>query len=771
MNELLHSVLESLKTIRRYRGSHGKPSHKDVLLLSIARLYERDPERPNRFPLDEEIETLFHATWRELFNTLPDPNAVEYPFFHLQSDGFWTLSPKPGLEAIIESYTRTRMTRRRLIDTIDYGYLRNDFHECFRDPSLRGVVVDYLASGMLFGDDVERDDSQDMDHLEVIDLSTSAPNAFVSYLNTLHSRDAGNENALAEAQACNPEFARIHVRHSLVETIVQRLTSHAGESIILTGHAGDGKSTVALSVYKQLKGLDQDAVLSEPLRRKEVISLPDGTSLTIIKDLSEWTHEERDSLLSEALAGSTRVLLVTNTGVLLETFCDYAERHQMGSRIEWEPRLLDAMDAEANGFKFGPIAFWCFNLALHDNLFLARCIFERMLSDENWRPCHSSPCHTHCPIIRNVHLLQRDSCLAIDRLFLAYRRMYEYGTRLTIRQLTAHLAYLLTAGLEYADIRALMERADRPLMAEFLFCNRFFGDDGRTVDAAAVRMRVVREVRQQGFGERPCPNIERHLWLLTHAEDYVLGVPEVERDFGELRRVGSRSPIQGQAVTPDQARLQVRRMLYFLHRFADSVSGDSFLRQFLNSLAILRWQRWQDPNARLSMDEASNLAQRVFHVLQEQFAGVRLPELGGLPQSHLYITLSRNRHDIRQSAQVVLALIDFANEFRLGLSANEDSGIRRDLFLIGQGGRLNGVRLPLKLPFLDYVLARHQGEVSETLQASFADRLERLKAELVQTCRSDQHDEMLLVRLRTNHAFARQLFAVTTDGKLEVSNA
>jgi hypothetical protein len=210
-------------------------------------------------------------------------------------------------------------------------------------------------------------------------------------------------------------------------------------------------------------------------------------------------------------------------------------------------------------------------------------------------------------------------------------------------------------------------------------------------------------------------------------------------------------------------------MLYFLHEYPDADRGDSFLRQFLGSLAILKWERWQDPAARLSMDEASHFKQRVFHVLQEQFTGVRLPEVGGVGQSHLYITLSRRRQDIRQSAQAVLAQIDFGNEFKMGLSPCERAEQRRDLMLTGQG-RLNGIRLTLSLPFLDYVLARHQGEVGETLQAAYADRLERLKADLIHRCRGGEDDEMLLVRLRTNHTFLRQHYAVA-GGKLEVSNA
>lgn len=588
-------------------------------------------------------------------------------------------------------------------------------------------------------------------------------------MNTLHSRDAGNENALAESQACNQDFSRIHVPHPLLKNVLASLTGDAGKSVILTGHAGDGKSTLALAAYKQLKHLDPEAPLPGPLKKREDLHLPGGVLLAIVKDLSEWRLTERDELLAEVVAGKLRVLLVSNTGTLLDTVCGYAERNGLGSRAEWEPRVLKAMDAEAENLCLGDARFDCFNLALHDNLPLARDIFERMLASANWEACRGCSCLTQCPVYRNVALFRINSGLAVQRLFLAYRRMYEYGTRLTIRQLTGHLAYLLTAGLEYADIRDLETGPRGPLISNYLFCNRFFGDDGGRADPAAVRMRVIREVLDQGFGSRPCPFTERHLWLLTHGDDFTLGVPDLEAEFERLRACGSRNRGAPDGLLPDQARQQVRRMIYFLHEFPPKDRGETFLRSFLGSLSILDWERWQKPDARLSIDEASRFKQRVFHVLQEQFTGVRLPEVGTDGQDRLYVTLSRRRQEIRQSAQVVLAQIDYANEFKICLLSAGPDRLRRDLVLQGQG-RLDGLDLTLTLPFLDYVLARHQGEVGETLKAAYTHRLESLKADLLKRCRSGAGDDLLLVRLRTNHTFVRQLYAVA-DGRLEVSNA
>jgi len=41
----------------------------------------------------------------------------------------------------------------------------------------------------------------------------------------------------------------------------------------------------------------------------------------------------------------------------------------------------------------------------------------------------------------NVRLAQENQDILLRRVELIYRRLYEYGVRLTMRQMTGHLAY------------------------------------------------------------------------------------------------------------------------------------------------------------------------------------------------------------------------------------------------------------------------------------------------------------------------------------------
>jgi len=592
------------------------------------------------------------------------------------------------------------------------------------------------------------------------------PNPFVPYLNSLHSRSAANENALAESQACNPFFSYIHVAHPVADVIHDILTGKAKKHVVLTGHAGDGKSTIAVDIFKRLAGLSADQPLPRSLQRRE-----DLGTVSLVKDFSEWSPSERAELMLEMIdAEGQGFLLISNTGTLLDAF-KAQEKAKDRNWVGVESDLLGSMNSiEPATVTFYGAEFVLVNVAMMDNLAIARQIFKRMLAEERWATCQSEFCQEKCPIFRNVRLIQANMSLVRDRLFLAYRRMYEYGTRLTLRQLCAHMAYMITSGLEYADITKMAQRAKPPLMAEFMFFNRFFGDNGTAPDPLAAQLRAVKVVCEQGFGSQPCPTWERHLWLRSRGHSFQLTSPKGPDDFETLRRYGA-GLLLDDAVSSSDARQQVRRAVFFMHDF-DADEAEGFLRAFLRSNMLLDFVRWQSQDGEsLSLQESNSLHKRIMHVLQEQFTGVRLPE-GASSDGHLFVTLSRHSHDVRQSAQVVLARYP-EDDFRIALRTivNPAGGIRRELFMDGPqtGGGLN-LDLALSLPFLDYVMLRNRGEIGKALQTSYVDRLERFKGQLIRHASRRSTDDIMLVRLRTNHTFRRQIFAVH-DGRLEVTDA
>lgn len=752
-----NSALENLKRIRPgYLNSVPKP-HKFALILSILELYESDPGRKNEFYIDDELERIFEIKFRELDPSVKYSSVmIENPFYYLQSDGFWFLHIKQGMESEfskIKYEKNNRFTKKRLQEIFSHASLNECVDLLFRNKTGREqakqVIKDLFQDGIV----ASQENIENINYL----------NPFVGYLNSLQRSGGSNENALAESQACNAHFASIHVDHPLADIIYEELRRPNGCHVILTGHAGDGKSTLALEIYKRLSGFISDAPLEYPPRIRE-----DVDSISIIKDLSERDKNEDSALLYELGGNERRFLLVSNTGTLLDLIKHHPE-HFGGDHVSLESQVLDAISTESGEavLSLGSTKFRVFNLALMDNLGLARQIFAKMLSPDRWMACGECVYSTTCPIHINVGLLQRYQSRLLERIFLAYRRMYEYGTRLTIRQFTEHLSYLVTAGLEENDIKALHQKSPRPLITEHLFFNRFFGDNGCDPDASAREMKAVQEVGRQGFGERPSPHWEHRLWLRSYGSSIKLGIKVLDEEFEKLRRYGSREIVSG-TITPGHAREQVRRMLFFMYGF--NTEERNYLGQYLNSPTLLDWLAWQNSRSQLGFNEKTILERKIYHVLQEHFTGVRLPEGSTQNDRRLYVTLSRRRSEVRQSAQVVLAQVDWSTSTALKLLVSESAAgdQRQDLVLCGKD-RINGVKLPLKVPFLDYVMMRHFGELGEVLDASYLERLDRFKAQVLELALPEDDNRIMLVRLRTDHTFRRQHFSVN-NGCLEVTD-
>jgi hypothetical protein len=182
---------------------------------------------------------------------------------------------------------------------------------------------------------------------------------------------------------------------------------------------------------------------------------------------------------------------------------------------------------------------------------------------------------------------------------------------------------------------------------------------------------------------------------------------------------------------------------------------------------LLNLLEWRAGSGQLSPKQKTDLQHQIMHVLQEHFTGIRIPE-GTSFDNSLYVTLSRNAADIRQSAQVVLA--DFrARDFKIIFESDVNDDSTADRLLFVGNGQYDSAKLSLELPFLDYVMMRHSGETGQPLQTAFSDRLDHFKSELVALSATDEDvQNIMLLRLQTNHTFRELNFFVGPE-KLEVT--
>jgi len=592
-------------------------------------------------------------------------------------------------------------------------------------------------------------------------------NPFVAYLNTLHNLTSNNENALAESQAMNPFFGHIHVPLKITKYILEAVTEHKRKHIILTGHAGDGKSTIGLEVYKKLRNLPLTQPLNENLKDVEHLELSGDRQLILLKDMSELTNEKKiEHLQSACSEGMNQYLIISNTGALIEAFEAY-----FGGGSKWaeeQSRILKSLSADSpQELVIDKGLFEVINLSMVDNLQTAVDLLKRMIAPERWEECLQKDCQKVCPIYLNAKLIRDNWDTVSERIYFIYRRLFEYGERLTIRQISAHIAYSITSGLDYDGIRKMVRLPNPPPKNEFLFSNRFFGEGAIEKYPETDQLKVVRSLSQLDLGSRPFPTLEHRLWGKDE-EDNLPGFPtELNPLFKALRAFGRMHmlPEDVDGVQPRDARRQMRRMAYFFATLNDELS--EFISVFLNSTAIPLFVNWQYKGQWSSQREREMIRKGILHVMLEQFTGIRLPE--NTPLDDIFITLNRGHFEIRQSAQVVLARFngqDFFIELREGDS--RIGAVRYTPVLIKHG---TDIELILDLPFLDYVLMRHAGEVGQLLHLSYVDRLERFKNTLLSLPEVgyQKKEGMLLVRLRTNNRFVTQTYSVDHDrGIVEV---
>jgi serine/threonine protein kinase len=570
-------------------------------------------------------------------------------------------------------------------------------------------------------------------------------NPFVEYLNSLSNSSAANENATAESQLGNDYFVRIYVDNPIAEHVYNVLIDE-GVNVILTGNAGDGKTTIAAEVVGRVKGTSPQ--LLSP--REEI---PEA-HLVVIKDFSELGNDDRVAILKEAIDNTAdRYLVISNTGKLLETFRRLRED---GARAD-ESELLTALQSSKPEFVLNN-KFLVINIGRTDSIDTACEVFKRMLDPRNWDECTQCRSAEECPITRNATLLRNGLDIICRRISFVYRRLYEYDVRLTMRQITGHLAYAITAGLNCDDIGSMSYIARQAGSLEEVFINRFFGDNGNEIAPEAMQQLPIRCLRQADFGiilnpefERELLTKDRRLWSLTkEAEiiyDRLLNEPEMD---------------------PYIRRQQIRRLMFFFGLFGDR-DEEVYVCSFLRSPRLLEFIKYTQEDCEIPTLLERQHRWRILQVLQEHFIGVRLPE-ANWHIKNLYITLSHRRN--RARTQMILA--DLREEdFELKLEPRYQLG-RTISYVFCLVHTRTGVRMLLDLPFFDYVARRYQGEITQELTANYADRLDRFKVELLekhsndQGARKDSQDHLALLRIGHDYEF-QVMRLQQTDDYLEVT--
>ncbi|NYE25609.1 protein kinase domain-containing protein [Pigmentiphaga litoralis] len=561
--------------------------------------------------------------------------------------------------------------------------------------------------------------------------SSYLDNPFVDYLNTLHNIGAGNANALAEYQATNKYFPTIYEPTQLAADIYQRLTSGKEVVIVLSGHAGDGKSTVALEVLKQLRRMTSEETLSSPPKPYEVENI-DGLRVSILKDMSEHTADERLAKFKEAsVAGSGSWLIVSNTGPLLNTL---SRMRNANEEIEQEVlNLLDrpivgTLNDSAHCISNFEKPIYIANLSKLDNVETAVNVLTKISNHSSWQECDACCLQSVCPIRKNVCAIQQAPQLK-QRVSSMYRLLTAYERRLTMRQMTAHLAYSITGGAGCAEVADKIDQHGvDPTLRQHLFSELFFGFSDRQRSLQTSSLYCVEQLNAHVTSERTRPAVE--LKLQHEPLNSFAPVPEVVHPPLLYWQSKSADGIHG-----GTARSAIRRLAFMFGTRLDSRWWESFTQDFSGSPVLEAWEKWHVSGFQhTSISERRALVRQILSVLSEHCIGaVRTASI----KDKLYITLRRDDMETTQPVQVVIGEYD-ENDFRMEF--NDSEKMPRLVYSPANGA----VFMKLPLPLLDFVSHRSTGDFGQDLDPIHINQLDLFCSQLVACKRLPEDDLRLL---------------------------
>ncbi len=553
---------------------------------------------------------------------------------------------------------------------------------------------------------------------------------YIEYINSLHNYNAQNPNSYGEKNVNNTFFKDVMVEVGLSKFILNEVQNGEPHVLILTGHAGDGKTSIMYQVLAEM-GIEFD-----PDTKISNYKLPSGKTCRCIKDFSEIADEEKKNVLSDSLnmpGNGDFVFMVANTGPLINTFGELFDSSEERERAKIE--LIDSMDSNAGnisdikGYKICVI-----NVAAVDNTYFATEFIGKLVQDKLWEGCSQCPKKDYCHINTNRELIKNNFQRVSEFLNMHYIWLTEHGKRLTIRSMTEQLAYMITGGFSCNEVSMV-----EPY--KYLFTNLFFGYIGTISNPKAYNIIAVKEAANCGYDSKR-----------LRSDEYFV----VNRDFNKAFGKSMAKIISD----VEQKNAYVSGWTEFLRRaylftnietylgVLDNNYEDVFSKQFKRFLQLRNGESTPSRSD-------SNL---VCDALSMIYVGTTNSE------SMIPLTLSRES-GIAQNVQLITGTLLMKN-IKIVLKPTKDSLFNSEKTRNALKLEINKEELQseITLPLLNYFEELKNGIISTNVDPQLSHGIESLKAELSELI-EDADDTFEMIILRNGGAKLVSL-EITEDGKI-----
>lgn len=567
-------------------------------------------------------------------------------------------------------------------------------------------------------------------------------NPFVHYLNSLNSADANAQGALAESQVTSPYYEKVIVRLPISDSL-RNIILENPSTIILTGHAGDGKTSLLVQLLKDLDCLPS----GEQLKMRAQVTSADGVKVFYVKDMSELTKVEQVNLFTQALEAPSQgssAVLVTNTGPLINVVGRLNEQLPKAEQVEATSSLLEGLDV--NDSRIMTVAgkpYRICNMAHMDNVNIGGLILKKLISEDLWQSCQDCSKVHICPIYQN----QKQCAAGFEQIaeFCSsfYRHLHEHDNRLTIRQITAHISYALTGNLSCDQVAG-----NKNDLFNYHFANLMFGYVGFQPAPKAAQIRAITELQKLELDTIGL-DADFSLFVQRRYETFSEEAQSNIRKADALATWHLRRPSSAQKKA--EARLLHRRAIrrfYLLFSQQDDVGRANLLRQLYSPLYPVYLKAVAGPDLeRLEKREIRALILKALYVM---FVGMPAP-VDDIDEIPLPV---RRDNVVTQYVQLLQGAVP---------SSHISVQIAKIPAHLGLGNGSHRMELKvnnldanyvIRFPVLDYFWHVANGSVATSLAPSLSHGINRLKARLVKSYSNDTGEE--------NKQF--QLLLVTNKG-------
>lgn len=582
-------------------------------------------------------------------------------------------------------------------------------------------------------------------------------NGFVDYLNSMNNASSANENALAESQVLSEYYSKIKIEREVGNQIYDRLFSEKPRSVILTGHAGDGKTSLLVQVLDKI-GCSKGK--NNPLKEVELVTA--DKNLFYVKDMSELNQINQEKYLIEFLKSpksGISSILITNTGPLINTFKRLIKKSEANGNdysddIEkFEIEFLDSIDKACTYDKVfnmlsSQYSVDIINIAQIDNAYFIGEIIGKICSEELWSKCENCVMHheNKCHIYNNYKCMYRQKERIKDMLERIYFWLSESESRLTIRQMLSHISYAITGNLTCQEINNKIAKEENPLFV-YSFANLFFGYHGTELSKDSLNIKAIRELNKLELDKKPLLKQDNRMFVKEDFSSFhndIRGTleKELDRNFLSLGLDNKNSQNMRRAF----------RRYYIL--FNNNEDEDTELMKEIFSEVYPKYYKLVNEQ-KLSRTLKSHITDIVFQGLYKLFTGVSVKG----SESCINLTLRKNLNEI-QSVQIVLGNFN-KEDIQIDIKPQKsiEKSIKNNIAFI----KIKNVEYEITHEALYYLFKLKEGVIFTSYNPNFTFGISKLKSDLIREFRRSNDDIRLLI-IKKNEIEKIEMYL--EDGKL-----